>query len=304
MLTMRQSLSAALAAGSLAVCACGRQESQQNDSADAANAAQQQAGPTLPLPVPEAPLTREDLLVAALRAATNFAAGANDSDLQKGLADKKFEFRIRFGCDGPAAAGQEMPFGWSYSAKTGALKVRATPGLSPKDPAVKAIAGEAFEAVEGFWVRRPWMFAAACPKQDEASVKVQDAAAADTMKGKDTSGKAADAAGQATPAAGGPDITSRLVGIAQFFTASGPRTMRRSGRPYEATKKLPANQAPSGGFDLVLTGRLVALPNGHVIACTHSGSGEQPSCVISVEFGKVSIERADTHEQLAQWGSG
>ena len=95
-----------------------------------------------------------------------------------------------------------------------------------------------------------------------------------------------------------------MLGIAQFFTATGPRTLRRSGRAYEATKKLTEGEKPAAGFDLVLSGRLAPLPNGRVIACTPAGQGARPSCIISVEFGKVWIERADTHEHLADWGSG
>jgi len=224
-------------------------------------------------------MSREQLLVATLRAATAFAAGTDDSQLQKSLADKDYEFRIRFGCAGPDKLGSGPALGWTYDPKTRALKVRATPALSPKDVPVKAVAGEAFETVEGFWVRRPWLLAPVCPRTDENAVRDESADAPDA-----------------------PPLQS--VGIAQFFTAAGPRTMRRSGRPYEATKKLDTDQAPGGGFDLVLTGRLVALPDGRVIACTQAEAGERPVCLISVEFGKVSIERADTHEQLAQWGSG
>ena len=94
------------------------------------------------------------------------------------------------------------------------------------------------------------------------------------------------------------------VGIGQFFSATGPRTMRRSGRPYETTQKIEDGKAPAEGFDLVLAGRLVALPDGRVIACTPGEAGGRPACVVSAEFGTVSIERADTHEQLARWGTG
>ena len=80
--------------------------------------------------------------------------------------------------------------------------------------------------------------------------------------------------------------------------------MRRSGRAYEATKRLEAGQQPTDGFDFILSGRLAPLPDGRVIACTRPASGERPNCIISVEFGKVWIERADTHEQIAQWGAG
>jgi hypothetical protein len=279
MLTVRQPLSAAAAAALLVTGACQVGESQRNEAANAANAAQQQTVPRLPIPTPEPPMSREQLLVATLRAASAFAAGTDDTELQKNLANKDYEFRIRFGCDGPGKAATDERFGWTYDAKTRALKVRATPALSPKDAPVKALAGEAFETVEGFWLRRPWLLTPVCPKADE--------------------GAAADETAES------PEVpASQSVGIAQFFTETGPRTMRRSGRPYEATKKLESDQPPSGGFDLVLTGRLVALPDGRVIACTRSQASERPVCLISVEFGKVSIERADTHEQLAQWGSG
>ncbi len=291
MLTVRQTLVAAAAAALLLPSACGSGGSQQNQSGNAANAAKEQTVPTLPIPTPEPPMNREQLLIATLRAASDYATGVDDAKLQTALAGKKFEFRIRFGCDGPYKDDSKEAFDWTYNLQTRALKVRATPALSPEDAPVKAIAGDAFETVEGFWLRRPWLLTPACPRQDEVAAAEEVAAA--TAK----PAKAAKAEVPSSP-------PSQMVGIAQFFTATGPRTMRRSGRPYEATKRLETDQPPAGGFDLVLSGRLVALPNGRVIACTRWETGDRPACLISVEFGKVSIERADTHEQLAQWGSG
>jgi hypothetical protein len=306
MLTLRQTIYAALAACSLLVTACEREQSQQNAAEKAANAAQQQAGPTLPLPVPEAPLNREQLLIAAVHAASNFSAGVQSDALQKRLADKKFEFRIRFGCEGPGKPGSEQAFDWTYDVKTSALKVRATPELSPKDAPVKAIAGEAFETVEGFWLRRPWLLSPICPRQPEAAAPdAEEAGTANAQPAKkNATDKSAKPAGTppSEPATG--EMSPHSVGIAQFFTATGPRTMRRSGRPYQTTRRVADGSAPPSQFDLVLTGRLVALPDGRVIACTLAGDGERPACIISVEFGKVSIERADTHEQIAQWGPG
>jgi hypothetical protein len=296
--TMRQPLPAAAALASLLLSACGG-EAQQNRAAANGNAADQQAATKLPIPVPEPPLGREQLLTAALKAASAFATGASDEALQKSLDGKKFEFRIRFGCDGPGEEGAGQPFDWTYDKATGALKVRATPALSPKDPPIKALAGEAFETVEGFWVRRPWLMVAACPINEQPESQAEEPANGKAAAAKPTRPKPT----QATDSATGVS-PPQLVGIAQFFTATGPRTMRRSGRPYEATKRLEDAKAPEGGFDLVLSGRLAPLPNGRVIACTRATSEERPACVISVEFGKVSIERADTHEQLAQWGSG
>jgi hypothetical protein len=266
MLTTRNALSAAIAAAFLVLPACGEKQVGRNEAAVSANAAETPVVPEIPLPKP--PMGREQLLGAVTRAASDFATGVDDRSSQKALADKKFEFRIRFGCGQPADV-TTSPLGWSFDQATGALKARATPTLTIADAAVKSIAGDAFESVEGFWLQRPWVLRAACPAEE------------------------------APPAA---DLHS--VGIAQFFSATGPRTMRRSGRAYETTQKIDDGATPTDGFDLVLTGRLVPLPDGRVIACTRSTGPGRPACIVSVEFGTVSIERADTHEQLAQWGSG
>ena len=277
--TIRQALAVTAVTASMAVSACTDGSSQANESAHSANAAEQQVVPRLPIPTPEPPLGRDRLLIAALQAASDFAAGIDDSARQSELANKKFEFRIRFGCGDPSA-GAPSSLGWALDEKRGTLKVRATPTLSKTEDTPAAIAGEAYETVEGFWVRKPWMLSATCPRPAEQA--------------------------QVAPADGEPQRPQpdQLVGIGQFFTSTDPRTMRRSGRAYEATKNLEAGDRPAQGFDLVLTGRLAALPDGRVIACTGAPGDGRPACIVSVEFGKVSIERADTHEQMAQWGSG
>jgi hypothetical protein len=294
MLTMRHGRSAALFVALLAAAACGGPQNENDISSNAANAAQQQAVPQLPVPKLEQPIGREQLLLAAEHAASDFAAGIDDGQQQKDLAGRKFEFRIRFGCEAPPAEAKDTAFGWSVDKDSGALKVRAAPTLSAKDPQVRALAGDAFETVEGFWVRQPWLLSATCPRK---AVAAEGQAPEPNDKQPAVESKTPEkVTGQPAPLP--------TLGIAQFFTATDPRTLRRSGRPYEATKKLDDGDAPSGGFDLLITGRLVALPDGKVIACTLTPSGGRPSCVVSVEFGQVSIERADTHEQLAQWGSG
>ena len=293
MLTMRHGRSAALFVALLAACSCGGPQNE-NASANAANAAQQQAVPPLPVPALEPPLEREQLLLAAEHAASDFAAGIDDSQRQKDLADRKFEFRIRFGCEPSPTEADGRAFDWTVNKDSGALKVRATPTLSARDPRVKALAGDAYEAVEGFWVRQPWLLTAACPRK----AVVTDGEAPKPKEQQPSAESKTPENETAQP----PSLPT--LGIAQFFTATDPRTLRRSGRPYEATKKLDDGNVPAGGFDLVVTGRLVALPDGKVIACTPTPSDGRPSCVVSVQFGQVSIERADTHEQLAQWGSG
>lgn len=319
MLSPRNHLPVATAVLALiSLAGCHREPEQNEVAANSANAVQQQTVPQL-VPTPQAPLSREDLLIAASRAASDFAAGIDDRQRQKDLADKKFEFRIRFGCNGPAADLGAAAIGWTLNTKTQALKVRATPTLSSKDSAVQALAGTAFETVEGFWIRQPWLLGAVCPRQTPAPADQQAASSGDNNgTAAAASGSTSKSRSKAAPAGTakfspdqGPAALPKSepalihsVGIAQFFTATDPRTLRRSGRPYEATKKLDEGDLPKGGFDLILSGRLTALPNGKVVACTETASGGRPACVVSVDLGKVSIERADTHEQLAQWGTG
>ena len=92
----RTALSAAAAAALLVLAGCGGGGSEQKQAAVTANAAEKPVVPEIPLPQP--PLDRASLLAAVSQAASDFATGVDDRQAQKALADKKFEFRLRFGC--------------------------------------------------------------------------------------------------------------------------------------------------------------------------------------------------------------
>ena len=95
------------------------------------------------------------------------------------------------------------------------------------------------------------------------------------------------------------------IGIAQYFTKDDPRTRRRDSRPYEANHTLDEGKAISSqGYNLVLAGRLRALPGRGVIHCSARGPDSPPECIISAEFLRVWIEQPDTREVIAQWGGG
>ncbi len=236
-----------------------------------------------PLPLAEAPLNREALLLEVVRAASGAAVGQDGRERQRGLAGKLFEVRLRFGCPNDPQEGNGTRT-WSFDEERRVVRVEIKPEIVTDTPLVRALAGDDFEAAEGFWIRRPWLLQPACITQEDSSV----------ARGEEA----------AIQPASSPDAPGAQVGIAQFFTATDARTHRRDRRAYQATKTLAEGEEPSSaGYDLIIRGRLQSLPDGRVIACRPNGA-QRPSCLISARFDKVSLERADTKELLADWPSG
>ncbi len=250
------------------------------------------------LPVAEPPVTREDLLLAVVRAASAAAAGSVDLEQQRELDGKLFSLRLRFGCSG-ATPASEQPRGWSFDEEARVLRVRVGAEIEGDTPLVASLAGEAFEAVEGFWIRRPWLLQPSCPATAPAPEPEASPA------GEDGEGEI-----PAVPSSAGRDAAPSpepplRVGIAQFFTDTDARTHRLDSRAYEATATLGDDERPSPkGYDLVIEGRLQRLPDGRVIACRNEGDAAPPSCLISARFEKVSLERADTGAVIADWPRG
>lgn len=232
-------------------------------------------------------LDRGAVLAAVAQAASAHAAGADDSATQRALDGRQFELRIRFGCGGPSPALREQWLGWSFDEEKRTLRVRARPTLASDDPLVQELGARGFEAVEGFWIPRPWLLEALCP----AAVAATPALAADGLL---------DDAEVEEPLPRWPRI-----GIAQFFSETDPRTDRRAMRPYEAVKTLVAGAlVASQGFDLVLSGRLKALQNKAVIACAAKGAQSPPECIVSADFDRVWIEMPGSRDVIAEWSSG
>jgi hypothetical protein len=264
------------AAFSLALVACRESP----EPGEPANGVAQPVQPS-PLPVAEPPLDREALLLAAMRAASAYAAGSNDAAVQRGLNGKTFEMRIRFGCPG-VEPDADAPFQSTYDPAERRLALRAAPDVESDDPSLAGIAGDEVEALEGFWVPRPWLLTAACP------VPVPD------NDQPDREGADATVTGQG----------ERRLAIAQFLTATDPRTRRRDHRPYQYTARLAEGERPSdAGYDLVVSGRLRRLASGKVVTCTGAAAAAAPTCVISMIVDHVSMKRGDTGAVLAEWGA-
>ena len=295
----RSTLSLVAAAALLGACTQQPADTSNDTVNDAGNAT------ILPsLPVPEAAMNRARLLSAVAQAASAAAGGLDDGEAQRKLDGQQFEVRIRFGCSGPTQVADEKAMSWRFDKEKGTLRLRAAPDVSADQPLPASVVGQGFEAVEGFWIPRPWLLQPGCPVVP-APAPVEPA----------PDGKPAAAAKQA-PVGKAPaetDLASldqpasaqHRVAIAQFFSDTDSRTLRRDGRPYEATKALAEGQAPSAqGYDLVLSGRLKRLPDGRVIACKVSRPDAPPQCIVSADFDRVWIERPDTQESLAEWNAG
>ena len=268
-------------AGTLLLAAC--KAGGEDNRASAAPVENDVATAAVP-PVTEPPIDREALLLAVIRAASVAASGQPDSNAQRMLDGKLFELAIRFGCG--QAPAERQALGWRVDADSRTLRLSARPDVAADDPLVAAIVERGgFEAVEGFWVARPWLLTDTCP------------VAPAPEPAETEPGKAAEAA--PTPA---PAPAAQRVGIVQFFSPSDPRTGRRSGRPYQSVVQLAEGEAPpANGLNLILSGRLRALPGGKVIACAAVAQDRPPDCLVSAEVDRVRMERPEGGAPLAEW---
>lgn len=222
---------------------------------------------------PDPPLQRDALIDAAAIAADAFAAGEAGTPANRQLVGRRFELRAVFGCAGPALPGSSAPMRWEYDADSGTLRVSARPlTLTAADWLVPIVEGANVEAVEGFWIDRPWQRSASCPSYrsplETASLAV-------------------------------PRQTLALV---ELFGPEAPRAGQREGRPYEAVAKMaPEQVAAAQGFALVIEGRVAALPNGEPIWCSSESPDVRPICAVAASFERVRLENVATSEILADW---
>ena len=247
-------------------------------SANAALLANESTATVLPTPVP--PLDREALVFATVRAASAAAAGSNDAPAQRRLDGKPFAVALRFGCPGAGGAGQpNVEQRGEGDNRTVRLNVRSD--VSLENPLLATIGGSRVEAVDGFWIARPWLLSAACPSAPPETEEAEEAAPAKDVE---------------------PPRPQQRVAIAQFFTSDDTRAGRRSNRPLEAVLT-PDESGGIGdtGFNLVLAGRLRALPDGKVISCRAVSPDRPPDCLISAEFDQVWMEHPGTRAILARW---
>jgi hypothetical protein len=220
-------------------------------------------------------LTRADLIAIGNAAADAAASGRPMPKAQDDLPNRRFELYLPFGCDGPAAEGADTALRWRYDAAASALRLHVAPvDWLPTDWWQTPPPG--IEALEGFWIARPWSSRETCGGSD----------------------------GPFPPPGTEPiTIPGQTLGIAQIIASDTPRQLRRDGRPYQATVRV-AQQALhlDAGLRVRVRGRLAQFPQGGAVRCTQPGGREQrPICLIAMSLDEVAIENPATQEVLATW---
>jgi hypothetical protein len=246
-------------AAALLVTACTRS----GDAPDAKPAA------PVSLPSPpraETPLNRTDILQAVGRAASAYAAGAPYPASVAELAGRRFEVAAPFGCDGPS---ENPRAGYSVDPARRSLTLTVYPVRWTEGLWVRTFTDQAkVEALEGFWLRWPWLASSDCPAK--------------------------------VPLAAGAMPSPETVGLVRVFDEGGSRLMRRGDRPYQITVKAePDDPRAVPGFRLVMRGR-IAEAGGRPIRCRSGSTDQRPTCLLSVEFEQVAFQDW-TGEQLAEW---
>ena len=227
-------------------------------------------------------LDRAGLLAATARAASAYAAG-EQMEGQDSLVGRRFALRVPFGCNGPQptaaeAAGDGLAR-WSWGPENETIQLSLTPGDWLNTALISGAAGGSdWEAVEGFWIPRPWLTAGDC-----STVR------ADPLQSGD---------GSPSP---------HTVGLAAVFTEEDSRVGRRNGKAYAFTIR-PTGEtpltAPSGGYRLVLEGRLASFPDGRAIRCRASNPDQRPVCIAAMKLDRVAFTNADGSVLLSEWRPG
>ena len=225
--------------------------------------------PAATIPSPIAPLRRPELLDLIAKVSAAAASGATYPQEVGQAAQRRFELKLPFGCAGPDldTAGS----GYTFDGAKKTLRVWVRPEAWSEAEWAQALLGEPAEALEGFWLRRPWITTEGCPPQ---------------------------------PGAVGPvEPSPETVGLVQGFTEGSSRVLRRDGRAYEITKRWEGAAPPGeGGFRIVLTGRIAETPASQPIRCRSPHPDRRPVCLVRVEFDRVALETAQG-EMLAEWRS-
>lgn len=266
--------------------------------------------PDAPVIASESPLLgRADFLALAARAADAYAANAPLTKDVSNAVGRRFDLLLPFGCE-PASPNKPGATSWSYDEKRGRLNITIPP-VTWSAADWRLAEAPPIDAIEGFWISRPWSSSSACPPPilDPAGVPTPvatDPATATGSAQKTAADKHAPPAEETGITAAPPPKAEETLAVAQFFTADGNTRIRRAGRPYSiVTRVTPDQFDASQGFRLRLTGRIDRTPGGEPVRCHQpKGRDTPPICVVATVLDEVRVENPATGTVLATWSAG
>jgi len=257
------------------------------------------AEPIVETPVPEpdiatpTSLDRADFLGAISRAGSAYATGTTASGADP-LVGRTFAIRLPFGCGRPDRAPSEATPGADAATRApdaglptlawGPENETLRLSLTPDDWSDTALitssgAGDRWEAVEGFWLSRPWLGSETCPQRIDR----------DPLGG---------GTGQADP---------QTVGLASVHETNSSRLGRRDGQAYRFTLRGEDDRAPVPspmGYRVVLEGRFASFPDGRAIRCRAASIDQRPVCIAAVQLDRVAFEDGSSGSVLSEWRPG
>lgn len=235
-----------------------------------------------PTPVANPVLTRAQLIAAAAAARDAYARGAPYPGANADLVGRRFSVKLPFGCTAEPATTD--PAALTLDPADKSLTVSAQPQVWTGAPWLGPIVGQdpPVEAVEGFWLRRPWTNSELCPATPVPPP--------------------APSGGVAPPPAASPES----LGLVRIYRSGDSRLKRHVRHPYRVVLKLSDARLPlDRRFWLVIEGRVAPLDGGdgkgQPIRCSAPSSDVRPVCLVGVELDHVAVQAQATGQSLADW---
>ena len=265
-----------------------------------------------PTVVLDSNLNRFAVLAALSEAGSALADGRTS---EAALNGRTVSVRLPFGCGGTVNTDEATVAGLPRLVRNpdGGLTLTVT----PEDLKARVLAGGAgpaleagldqWDAVEGFWIARPWSGLDACPATATAAPVVAPATPPEAAKVEAEASKSAKAAAEAPPS---PVVVppERTAGLAAVVEADGSRLGRRQGRGQDQAyahvirgeKGIAPTPAP-GGYALRLEGRLTSFADGKAVKCVQRDAESRPVCVAALRLDRLAFEDGATGALLSEW---
>lgn len=269
------------------------------------------AAPANPTPPPtvvlDSTLNRAALLAALTEAGTALADGQTRG---AALTGRTVSVRLPFGCGGETnVVGEAGGLPRLARNEDGSLTLTVTPedmSASALVPATREGAVDKWEAVEGFWIARPWSSLDVCPTSAAQPASAPDPAPSPAQTADKTPAEGKTLEAKTVETVPSPPVVQpeRSAGLAAVFETGGSRLGRRQGQAYVHVIRGEKGGAPTpapGGYALRLEGRLTAFADGKAVHCVQKDAESRPVCVAALRLDRLAFEDGATGALLSEW---